>query len=620
MHYHGAVSRSFTLVLLSCTVVAACGRDVGTDAPTFARDIAPLVYAACTPCHRPGGPTPFVLQSYDDAQRRHKQIVEVTQQRLMPPWLPATEGLVGDRRLSEAQIELLRRWGEAGAPRGDAAVEPPCPQFSSEWQLGAPDLVVVAERELAMPAAGPDVIRNLVLPVPIDAAKFVAAVEIRPESPAVHHAVLLVDERGGTRALDARDPEPGFPGMATGSAVPPDGQFLGWTPGKRVRASQPGMAWRLPAGADLVLQLHLAPTGREERVRPRIGLWFTTQAPTAIAYPIVLFSDAIDIPPGDRDYVVRDAFELPVAVTVHSVYPHAHYLGSRLLATVARLGEAPRELLRIDRWDFDWQDDYALQAPLVLPAGTRIAMEYHFDNSADNPHNPHRPPVRVRAGNASSDEMATFGLQVTVQDSAARRALGEAAIRSALAKIGYDRDKFLELAVLLRDGQRHAEALALVREVRARDPGDVDAAFQAGGCFERAGQLAEAERAYRECLQLDPGHDRARVQLANVWLAAGRPNEAIPLYEAVLQKGGRSAAVHNNLGMAYLAAQRLDLAEPHLRAAATQDPALFAAWFYLGQLLAATGRVVEARDALQRADALRPGDPRVRAAVEGLPR
>lgn len=600
-------------------LAAACGGD-SAAAPTFARDIAPLVYGACTPCHRPGGPTPFALRGYDDVARRRDKIVEVTQLRLMPPWLPATHGFVGDRRLADAQVDLLRRWAAAGAPRGDAAAEPKCPEFPSAWQLRAPDLIVEAERPVSMAASGPDVIRNLVLPVAIDGAKFVEAVEIRPESPAVHHAVLLVDERRGTRALDARDEEPGFPGMATGSAVPPDGQFLGWTPGKRARASKPGMAWRLAPGSDLVLQLHLAPTGKVETVRPRIGLYFTAVPPTAVTYPLVLFSDAIDLAPGERDAVVRDRFELPVPVTVHSVYPHAHYLGTRVLVTATPPGAAPREVLRIDRWDFDWQDDYEFAEPLALPAGTVLALEWHFDNSESNPNNPSRPPVRVRAGNESSDEMATFALQVTVADVAARRGLGEAAIRSALGKIGYDRDKLLELAAVLRDGQRFDEALAAARTVLERDGEDAGAWFEEGACRERLGPPEAAERAYRACLQRDPGHDRARVQLGNVLLVTNRVAEAIPLYEEALRRDARQAPVHNNLGIAYASLQRFDVAEPHLRAAAAQDPSLFTAWFYLGSVLAATGRADEAKAALQRADALRPGDARVRAMLERLPR
>lgn len=611
--------RSPVLALCLLAAVAACG-GTDTNAPTFAREIAPIVYASCTPCHRPGGPTPFSLLGYGDVQRRQKKIAEVTQQRLMPPWLPATHGFVGDRRLRDDQLELLRRWIAAGAPRGDVAAEPKVPEFSSEWQLRAPDLVVEADRAVTMAASGPDVIRNLVLPVPIDGMKFVEAVEIRPESAAVHHAVLLVDERRGTRVLDARDAEPGFPGMATGSAMPPDGQFLGWTPGKRVRASRPGMAWRLQPGSDLVLQLHLTPTGREQTVRPRIGLFFTATPPSVVTYPIVFFSDAIDIPPGSADYVVRDEFELPVPVIVHSVYPHAHYLGKRMLVTVTLPGAEPRELLRIDRWDFDWQDDYVLEEPLALPTGTRIAMEYHFDNTAENPNNPTDPPVRVRAGNESRDEMATFALQVTVQDLAARRVLGEAALRRDLAKIGYDRDKLLELASLLRDLQRFDEALTLARQVRAQDAADAGAAFEEGACLERLGRTADAELAYRACLQHDPGHNRARVQLGNVLLVTGRAAEAIPFYEAALQNDDRQAAVHNNLGIALVSAQRLELAESHLRAAAALDPTLFTAWFYLGAVFAATGRVAEARDALQKAEGLHPGDARVRAALDRLPR
>ncbi|MCA8974259.1 MAG: hypothetical protein KDC98_06030, partial [Planctomycetes bacterium] len=368
--------------LIPLLFFAACGGDgdgdggSAVDVPTFAADIAPIVYSSCSPCHRPGSTTPFTLLGYDDVRKRQKQIAEVTAQRIMPPWLPSQGDFADDRRLDEAELAMLLRWIEAGTPRGDVAVEPPPPSFRSGWQLREPDLIVTTREGLIVPAAGPDAFRNLVIPIDVDRVRFVEAVEILPDSAAVHHAVLAVDRTREARRLDELDPGPGFSGMLLGNAEPPDGHFLGWTPGKRVHRSEPGMAWRLWPGNDLVLQLHLTPTGREERVRARIGLYFTAVPTTVIAFPLVLFCDDIDIAAGVTDYVVRDHFVLPVAAAIHSVYPHAHYLCRQMRATVTPPGGAARDLFRIDRWDFDWQDDYRFRRPIELAAGTRIDFEY----------------------------------------------------------------------------------------------------------------------------------------------------------------------------------------------------------------------------------------------------
>lgn len=609
--------RSAVLALAAVSSLAGCGGRDAATAPTWVRDIAPIVHGACTSCHRPGGPAPFALLTHADAARRLDVIGENTRERRMPPWLPTHGDFLGDPRLSEAQLDLLQRWIAAGGPRGEGD-EPAPPAFPSSWQLRQPDLVIEAPTAVSVPASGPDLLRNLVLPAPVDRVRFVAAVEIQPGNPAVHHAVLVVDTTNGSRQRDARDAEPGFPGMALGSAKPPDGYFLGWTPGKRVRQCRDGMAWRLVPGTDLVLQLHLTPTGKAEAVKPRIGLYFTEQPPTAITYPLNLFHEPIDLPPGARDVVVRDAFTLPVPVTVHSLYPHAHYLGRRMTVTATPPNGAARDLLRIERWDFDWQDDYTLREPLTLAAGTRIAFEYSFDNSADNPNNPSRPPVHVRSGPESTDEMATLALQVTVADAGARATLGEAAIRADLGKRGDDVDLLVQLATLLRDQRRCDEALQQLERARSKAPGEARLLFEQGACHEAAGRAADAERLYRECLTRDAAQNDARVQLANVLLRGGRADEAIPLYQAAIAQSPAKAALHNNLATAFLATNQLASAEQHFRTTLTLDATFFQAWFQLGRVLAATGRTAEAREALQHANALRPGDPRVQEALGGL--
>ena len=186
----------------------------------------------------------------------------------------------------------------------------------------------------------------------------------------------------------------------------PDGHLLGWTPGMFPFAGIEGSPWRLDPGTDLVLQLHLLPSAAPVELQPSVGFFFA-DAPAAgpPMYLVRLDADyALDIPAGESDFVVTESVELPVDVTVHAVYPHAQLLG-KAIEGWATLPDGTRQwLIKIDQWDFAWQDVYRLATPLPLPAGTTVNMRFSYDNSAANPRNPNSPPQRVTAGNRSSDE------------------------------------------------------------------------------------------------------------------------------------------------------------------------------------------------------------------------
>jgi hypothetical protein len=325
---------------MNCRVLAllpAVGL-MGRAAPvTFFRDIAPIVRRNCAPCHKPGESAPFPLLTYEDVKRHARQISDVTRRRYMPPWLPEAGfgEFVEERRLSDAEIRLIGEWVEQGAPAGLPAKLATTPAAShSEWKLGKPDLELHVQQPYRLPADGPEVFWNFVIPVPVSTARWVKAVEIRPGAPkAVHHASLLVD-----RAASARRHEPapgvGFQGMDVSiqeAAFDPDGVFLAWKPGGTPNVEPEGIAWRADPGMDLVLSVHLRPSGKPETVDPAIALYFTDQPQTKFPMLVALERDAsIDIPPGDRDYVITDTFRCPIDVAVLAVYPHAHYLGKRL--------------------------------------------------------------------------------------------------------------------------------------------------------------------------------------------------------------------------------------------------------------------------------------------------
>ena len=365
-------------VFLLCCVFAACGGSPGSSAiaePTFTRDVAPILYRHCSNCHRPGESAPFDLLTYRDAQQRDKQIAMVTASRFMPPWLPAEDGpaFTGARGLSREQIELLQRWYKNGSPEGDPADLPPMPEWTVGWQLGQPDLEIEPAETYTLPADGVDIFRNLIVPIPNERTRYVRTIDLRPgNSRIVHHAVMRVDRSRSSRLLDQRDPGPGYGGMEWGEAQPPEGHFLGWTPGKVPYAGSDELAWVLEPGSDLIVQLHMLPTGKPEPIKPRIGLYFAEAPPSRRLDTVVLDVKDIDIPAGKRDHVVEESYDLPVAVEIVSAYPHAHYLGRELLGW-AELPDGSRQtLIRIPDWDFNWQDQYRYVEPIRLPAGSRV--------------------------------------------------------------------------------------------------------------------------------------------------------------------------------------------------------------------------------------------------------
>ena len=395
-----------------------------TSPVTYSRQIAPILYKNCSGCHHTGGSGPFPLTTYVEAKRWASTIETVTQSHYMPPWLPEPgHGNFADsRRMSTDEIALIREWATSGAPEGNPAEAPPPPSYKSDWQLGPPDLILEVgsgvDSPMQVPASGTDLFRNFILPFPLKESKWVRAMEIKPGPPrVVHHANLILDRAETLRRTHPHDWQQGIPGMDVvvdaGEGFDPDGHFLDWKPDSSALVEPPGMAWRLDPGNDLVLNMHLKPTGKVETIRARIGLYFTPEAPTRLPILVQLEHDAaLNIPAGDANFIVEDKLTLPVAVDVLAIYPHAHYLGKRLEGWAIFPDGTRTDLILIPNWDIDRQSIYRFAAPVPLPAGSTIHMRYSYDNSAANPHNPNSPPIRVTNGNRSVDEMGHLWLQL----------------------------------------------------------------------------------------------------------------------------------------------------------------------------------------------------------------
>jgi len=375
---------------------------------TFSRDIAPILYKHCAGCHHPGQVAPFSLLTYEDAARRGKLIAKVTADRYMPPWKPEPGygRFQGERRLGADEIQKIAQWALAGAPEGDPRQLPPPPKFAAGWQLGPPDLVAQMPKPFTVPADGPDLYQCFVVPLPVAELKYERAVEFRPgNAQVVHHALMFLDPMHSARHNGTSYPCFGTPGFL------PSGALGGWSPGSAAIVMPPGTATKLYKDTDMVLQLHFHPTGKPETVQASVGLYFTAQAPTRHLVDIPLVSRNIDIPPGATAYKASDSFELPVDIDAVGIIPHAHYICRDMKGWAILPGGRKVWLIWIRDWDFNWQEQYHYQSPIRLPAGTRVFMEFSYDNSDANPHNPNHPPRRVEWGPDSTDEMAGLHIQ-----------------------------------------------------------------------------------------------------------------------------------------------------------------------------------------------------------------
>ena len=277
-----ALSCLLTVVWLSTLGYAQAPAARRAVAPvTFAETIAPIVYANCVTCHRAGEAAPFPLISYEDVAKRGALIAKVTESRYMPPWhaQPGYGEFIGERRLTDAQIATIAAWVTQGMPRGDESKAPKVPVFPPDgWRLGQPDLILEMPAGFEVPASGPDVFRNFIIPTGLTEDKWVRGIEFRPSARKVVHHALFAHVPGGSRAAaDGADGRPGFGGIGAVGAVTDrtdDPGLGGWATGATPMMLPDGVVARLPKGSDFLLQLHFHPSGKVESEKSLIGIYF----------------------------------------------------------------------------------------------------------------------------------------------------------------------------------------------------------------------------------------------------------------------------------------------------------------------------------------------------------
>jgi hypothetical protein len=432
------------------SVKAAQSPNRAADAttPTFTRDVAPIMFAKCASCHRPGEVAPMPLLSYADARPWAGAIRQKVSSRAMPPWHadPAHGTFRNDLRLSDKEIDTIVRWADGGAREGDPSALPALPTFPAGWQIGTPDAVFEMAQEFEVPAAGEIPYQYFEVPTNFTEDRWMQAGEVRAGDRAhVHHIIVYVREPGRTvrpnvvtvrPILDpaAAPPAPAAAAERTAAAAallrarataaaaqgtgrPPgggDAMLVNWAVGEDAPVHVPGTAKRIPAGSTLVFQVHYTTNGKPGRDRSRIGLVFAKEPPQREIRTGLISNALFAIPPGAGDHHVEAEATFSEDVKIWSMHPHMHLRGKDMTYTAIYPDGRRQILLRVPKYDFGWQTDYWLAEPLVLSKGTKIHVSAHFDNSPANRANPD-PKATVRWGDQTWEEMMIGFFTYTVE-------------------------------------------------------------------------------------------------------------------------------------------------------------------------------------------------------------
>jgi hypothetical protein len=400
-----------------------------TSPPTFYRDVLPILEQHCQSCHRAGGIAPMPFETYEETRPFAATIRRATQDRSMPPWFadPKVGQFSNDPSLNPAEIGTLAAWAEAKSPAGEKKDAPPARHWAESWSIPKPDLVLKMPQPVPLPASGDIEYTYEIVPTNFKEDRWVQMAEVLPALRSnVHHAVVYV------RPADSnwmRHAPVGVPFTASTLSDPEDRRGAHWTdsdvllvyaPGSSPDAWADKMAKFIPAGSDLVFQMHYTANGRAASDQSSIGLIFSKQAPEQRVLTLQLTNDHFVIPPGAPDYRVEARGTLPNDATLLSFFPHMHLRGKRFEYNLIRKNASAdggpeyeiEPLLRVN-YHFHWQMSYRLAEPRFLRAGTELQAVAWYDNSKANGHNPDAN-AEVRWGEQTYDEMMVGFFDVAV--------------------------------------------------------------------------------------------------------------------------------------------------------------------------------------------------------------
>jgi len=421
------------IALLAMSRVVLPAQSPSQSAPTFSRDVAPILYRNCVECHRPGEIAPMSLLTYEQVRPYARSIRERIELGTMPPWhadaAPGT--FLNERSLPSAEKETISRWVNNGAPQGDPKDLPPVPVFAEGWSFGKPDAVVTMAQPFDVPASGTIDYQYFSVPTNFKEDKWVQGIEIRPGTRSVvHHVLVFASEPGG-----AGRPQPfvqdnagaaGRVAQQLGPAVvaavrnrlqnanSARGSLIATTaPGTNAVVFQPGEALRIKAGAVLTLQVHYTATGKPERDISSVGFIFARESPKQEVRTSSFINVQLAIPPGAGNHRVDSQIEFTEDSHIVALFPHTHLRGKSWEYRLTYPDGREEVVLSVPRYDFNWQTYYEYAKPIAVPKGSKLLAIAHYDNSANNKANPN-PGVEVRWGDQTWEEMQYSGITYTV--------------------------------------------------------------------------------------------------------------------------------------------------------------------------------------------------------------
>jgi len=388
-----------------------------TRAVTYHEDVVPVLQKHCQTCHRPGEAAPFSMLTYKDTRPWASSMKRAAVSRKMPPWhADPTVGHFGnDRRLSQEEIDVIARWADTGAAEGDPKKAPAPLTFVEGWNIGTPDKILEMPQAFSVPATGTIDYQWIVMPLGLEKDTWIEGVEVRPgDRSVVHHVIAFYRRPGSNWLVDAKPGIPTPKGSGDSEAGMSDGAIGGYVPGLPAARLAPGRAILLPAGSDIVLQVHYNATGKATTDRTKVGIVYAQKDVVERSFQIGLVNPGFVIPPGDPNYRVDADVTIDSDLRVLSFTPHMHLRG-KSFEFRAVLPDGSREvLLRVPKYDFNWQLTYELAEERVFPKGTKFEATATFDNSENNRFNPD-PKASVRFGDQTWDEMMVGFIDIAIK-------------------------------------------------------------------------------------------------------------------------------------------------------------------------------------------------------------